>query len=98
MIVTINDEYRIASDEENWKLQQLPERDPNHHRRKHSDSPLKWKTIGYYRNLESLINDMMQRRLRLSGLETGPDTLRQLNAFCGSIQKDVGNILAAFSK
>lgn len=62
MILPITDEYRIKTDEHNWTIQR------HGGFRKNRQTGMKepnWKDAGYYPSLESAINGLHQRMLRL---------------------------------
>lgn len=58
MIQKINDEYRIASDDMQWIIQQMPKRDECRERKKEPQ----WKNVAYLPSLDAVIMYLASRR------------------------------------
>lgn len=60
MILQVNDEYRIASDDMQWIIQQLPKRDETKARKTEA-----WKNVAYLSSLDAAIVYLAERRIRM---------------------------------
>lgn len=89
MIINLNEKWRINSDAHNWILQRKPEKNP---RRERKTAP--WINHGYFRNLGNLIDALIEYRMKLADIETGPDALSVLTRMDKAIRVDIETIKA----
>ena len=77
MVLQIDDNYRIATDEYNFILQRKmdPEKNPRKGKRAETSAE-KWKNIGYWANLSQLLASYTRQVLRT---EIGDTTLEALS-------------------
>lgn len=72
MILPIGNDYRIKTDEHNWIIQRLSGTRRN---RQTGHKESNWKDVGYYSSLQSCINELHQRMLRLCTAKTLAEAL-----------------------
>ncbi len=77
MILQLDDNYRIVSDEHNFILQKRtdPEKDPREGR-KAKEAAGQWKTLGYWKDLSQLLSSYSRQVLRT---DIGKTTLKTLS-------------------
>ncbi len=73
MILPINDQYRINSDQHSWVIQE------SILRKKKGVTVQDWKSILWYPTLEMTVNGLAGRMLRLSEAHTLTDALAEVN-------------------
>ncbi len=83
MIITINEDWRLASDPLQWILQ----------RRKPSGQ---WTNVGYFGRLERAVLEAARRQVRLLGGEYPSEALMPLHRSLAAIRDDVRAALATF--
>jgi len=68
MIIHINQQFRIASDRYQWKIEE----------RRVRKGKLEWRSIRYYTRFESALSDLGEMLVRLSKAETFADALSDI--------------------
>ena len=83
MMIIVNAEYRIASDEAQWIVQYLP-------RLKDADrrNP-RWRNLGYFTSLDSALLSLAHRRVRLIPGTWGVDALPLLCAALDTLNAEI---------
>ncbi len=76
MILQLDDNYRIATDEYNFILQRKMDPEKNPRKGKRAKSAEKWKNIGYWADLSQLLASYTRQVLRT---EIGDTTLKALS-------------------
>lgn len=90
MIILINSEYRIDSDEHQWIIQQLPRQMKDGRR-----NP-RWRNIGYFKELDTALAWLAQRRIRLMpGTWEGVEALPVLCEALDSLRAETKAALAS---
>ena len=84
MIITINEDWRLASVPLQWTLQQ--------HRSGSGESE-RWDDVGYFRDIDDALLELLHRQIRIWGRSDGANT-SQCGAFHG-ISENVRTALAA---
>jgi len=68
MLIPIDSQYRITSDERQWTVQRYAGVD-----KKTGED--KWKPVGYFSRLDVAVNDLAQRQIRTGEAQTLVDAL-----------------------
>ena len=90
MILQLDDNYRIVSDEHNFILQRKA--DPNKNPRKGKKArkaPEQWKNLGYWADLSQLLSSYSREALRM---EIGQTTLKDLSRDLRTLRKAIERI------
>ena len=90
MILQIDDNYRIVSDEHNFTLQRKanPKKNPRKSK-KEKEATDPWKNIGYWKDLSQLLASYSRQVLRT---ETGKNTLKTLSRDLRSLTQAIERI------
>lgn len=86
MILTVNDEYRIASDDMQWLVQQMPKQTEKR------TKEAQWRTIAYIQSLDAAILWLAERRIRM--IEGHWPALGALETLCAAIDEIKAECLA----
>ena len=86
MIITINPDWRLASDPLQWMLQ----------KRKPVKGETLWRSVAYFRTLDTAIIALVRRRIRCMGGTYGPEALQPLVSSLDQLRGDVHAALASF--
>ncbi len=90
MILQLDDNYRIASDEHNFILQKRtdPEKNPRRNRKAKAAST-QWKNLGYWKDLSQLLTSYSRQVLRT---DIGKTTLKTLSHDLRTLRKAIERI------
>ncbi len=88
MIITINADWRLASDPLQWTLQK---RNPNSTAAKNA-----WRSIAHFKTLDSAVVECSRRRIRITEGTYGPEALKPLCDALDAIRDDTHAALATF--
>ena len=90
MILQLDDNYRIVSDEHNFILQKKtdPEKDPRNGRND-KETTDQWKTFGFWKDLSQLLSSYTREVLRR---EIGETTLKDLSRDLGTLRQAIERI------
>ncbi len=87
MIITINEDWRIASDPLQWILQ----------KRYQSKGEDHWRPVAFFGRLDGALQELHRRRIRcLPGAYPGSEALRPLSDALCSVAEDIRAALATF--
>ncbi len=87
MIITINEDWRFASDPLQWMLQ----------KRKPVKGETLWRSVAYFGNLDTAIIELVKRRIRCMGGTYGPEALQPLVTSLDQLRDDILTALASFN-
>ena len=90
MILQLNENYRIVSDEHNFILQKKtdPEKDPRKGR-KFKEATNQWKNLGYWKDLSQLLASYTRQVLRT---EIGDTSLKALSHDLRTIRQAIDRL------
>ncbi len=87
MIITINDDWRLASDSLQWVLQ----------RRYQSKGEDQWQAKAFFGRLDAALQELVRRRIRcLPGAYPGAEALRPLSHALITVHEEITAALATF--
>ena len=88
MIITINDDWRLASDPLQWVLQK---RNPNA-----TDEKNRWRSVGCFGRFDGAVVECSRRRIRILPGVYGPEALKPLSDALTRIERDIHAALEGF--
>ncbi len=88
MIITINPDWRLASDPLQWVLQK---RNPNAAAEKN-----RWRAVGFFGRFDRAVVECSRRRLLIAEGTYGPEALKPLSDALLRIERDIRAALATF--
>ncbi len=86
MIITINPDWRLASDPLQWILQ----------RRYQSKGGVRWRSLAFFGNLDRAIVELSRRRILILAGTYHPEALKPLSDALRSVRDDARAALASF--
>jgi hypothetical protein len=87
MIITINDDWRLASDSLQWVLQ----------RRYQSKGEDQWQAKAFFGRLDAALQELVRRRIRcLPGAYPGAEALRPLSHALITVHEEITAALSTF--
>ena len=86
MIITINDDWRLASDPLQWILQ----------KRYQTKGEVRWRSIAFFGNLDRAIVELSRRRILILDGTYHPEALKPLSDALRSLRDDICAALATF--
>ncbi len=87
MIITINPDWRLASDPLQWVMQ----------KRYQSKGEDQWRPVAFFGRLDGALQELHRRRIRcLSGTYPGSDALRSLSDALITVHEEITAALATF--
>ncbi len=87
MIITINPDWRLASDPLQWILQR---------RKPRRGEPDEWRALEFHKSLDGAVLALVRRRIRCMGGTYGPEVLKPLSDALRSVRDDIRAALATF--
>ncbi len=87
MIITINEDWRLASDPLQWVLQ----------KRYQSKGEEQWRALAFFGNLDRAICELARRHIRCMGGTYGPEALQPLVTNLDQLRDDISAALAGFT-
>ncbi len=92
MILQVNDEYRISSDDHQWIVQQMPKQTEKR------TKEAQWRNVAYYRYLDNAIMHLAERRIRMiEGSWPALGALSTLVATLDAIKREILEVKADVS-
>ncbi len=86
MIITINPDWRLASDPLQWVLQ----------KRYQSKGEERWRALAFFGDLDRAVVELSRRRILILAGTFHPEALKPLSAALSSIRDDIRAALASF--
>ena len=86
MIITINEDWRFASDPLQWMLQ----------KRYQSKGEVRWRSLAFFGNLDQAIVELSRRRILILAGAYHPEALKPLSDALRSVRDDIDAALATF--
>ncbi len=86
MIITINEDWRLASDPLQWVLQ----------KRYQSKGEVRWQAKGFFQNIDRAIVECSRRRILILAGTYRPEALKPLSDALRSVRDDARAALATF--
>lgn len=91
MNIKLNDKYRITSDTHNYILQEGKYPDP-HHKMTKNTHEIRWNDVGYYGNINHLIESLLEREIKESDAYNWSDVIKKLEETKVSITEKLSEV------